>query len=154
MASSNVVEAVVTDNSSYSVAMSFSSRVQACHCASSKTSRVTLAVTLGLPSRSPPIQLDILIGLQLGGGMGRAYRSQISSTTLRNWGTASHKEFSITANAQRASSMGVGRSDRNSSVCQIWEISSFKRLWSLDDAAALSFSISSLVRQSLISPCL
>ena len=62
--------AVVAESSSWSCATSALNNSQACHCANSKTSRVTPAVTLGLPSRSPPIQLDILIGDQSALGRG------------------------------------------------------------------------------------
>jgi phosphoenolpyruvate carboxylase len=104
--------------------------------------RVMAAVTLGLPSRSPPIHEVNCTGTKSTGS--RKYRPtpideakwgfavvenslwegvpaflrELNEQVRRKAGTPSHKLFSTTAKPHLASSIGVGRYLRISSVCQ------------------------------------
>ncbi|MNH01404.1 hypothetical protein D3C79_606240 [compost metagenome] len=107
--------------------MSRRNRSAAIQRASSRTSRVTAAVTLGLPSRSPPIHEAKRIGAA-SSGRRRPVASSRALSTLRKWlGMACHSECSITAKPHLASSTGVGRVRRISSVCQASAISRRRR---------------------------
>ncbi|MNV53048.1 hypothetical protein D3C71_1451720 [compost metagenome] len=106
------------DSSAVSCSTSLRCRSAAIQRASSKASRVTSAVTLGLPSRSPPIQEAKRIGAAVGGRRFPVAEKSAASTLRSNFGKACHSEFSMTAKPHFASSTGVGRWRRISSVCQ------------------------------------
>ena len=98
--------------------MSRNSKSAASQRASNKTSSVTLAVTLGLPSRSPPIHDERRIGALSSGKRFPVCCTICSSRSRKNSGKACHRVLSIVANPHFASSTGVGRFRRISSVCQ------------------------------------
>ncbi|MNN44321.1 hypothetical protein D3C81_1586060 [compost metagenome] len=106
------------DSSLASRSISLRYRSAAIQRASSSTSRVAAAVTLGLPSRSPPIQEAKRIGIAFGGRRLPVAMNSASSTSRSNSGKARHSEFSMTAKPHLASSTGVGRWRRISPVCQ------------------------------------
>ena len=91
------------------------------------TSLVTVAVTNGLPSRSPPIHEVNLIGEASSGSEMPKPSSNVLSSSRTYCGTASHKLFSITAKPHLASSTGVGRFLRISFVCQACVINCSRR---------------------------
>ena len=77
-------------------------------------SRVTGAVTLGLPSRSPPIQEASRTGALVRGR--RPPRAlSVASNLLKKSGTASQSDVSTTARPPRASCCGDGFARRSSS---------------------------------------
>ncbi|MNN10389.1 hypothetical protein D3C81_1233110 [compost metagenome] len=96
--------------------------------ASRRTSRVIAAVTLGLPSRSPPIQEAKRIGAAVSGRRWPVCCCRPWSTRRRKFGTACQSECSMTAKPHFASSTGVGRVRRISSVCQASAISWRRRI--------------------------
>ncbi|VFT46293.1 Uncharacterised protein [Pseudomonas aeruginosa] len=117
------------DSSAASRSISRRYRSAAIQRASSRTSRVTLAVTLGLPSRSPPIQDAKRSGAAVSGRRSPVLRRSTSSTCRRTFGKACQRECSITAKPHFASSTGVGRTLRISSVCQASATSRCRRCW-------------------------
>ena len=118
------------------------------------TSVVTVAVTLGLPSRSPPIQETKETGDTSSGRRAPQLSSKVLSRRRMNSGTARHRESSTTAKPHLASSTGVGRSRRKSSPNQIWAISSRRRRCSLARSRSVRPASSSCDRQRPTSACL
>ena len=106
------------DSSTCSRSMSRRCRSAAIQRASSSTWRLTSAVTFGLPSRSPPIQEAKRTGTASSGRRWPQWASRASSRSRNMSGTARHRECSMTAKPHLASSSGVGRWRRISSVCQ------------------------------------
>mmetsp|Transcript_23583 Transcript_23583/g.34935 ORF Transcript_23583/g.34935 Transcript_23583/m.34935 type:complete len:231 (-) Transcript_23583:764-1456(-) len=97
--SSGENEAFVMDmaSSSYKISISFKKSFAALNLCASTTSLVTSGVTLGFPSRSPPIHDANLIGTT---SIGRIFPidARVCALNLRMYaGTASHKTVSITA---------------------------------------------------------
>src|SRR5699024_9628045 len=80
------------------------------------TSRVTAAVTLGLPSRSPPIQEAKCTGAERTDKGLPSFSVTMPSKSRRKSGTAYHKERSKVTKPHFASSTGVGLERRISSV--------------------------------------
>mmetsp|Transcript_93708 Transcript_93708/g.242589 ORF Transcript_93708/g.242589 Transcript_93708/m.242589 type:complete len:211 (+) Transcript_93708:1696-2328(+) len=79
------------------------------------TSRVILDVTLGLPSRSPPIQDAKTIGVASKGKRCWHFAPNTESNRRKKPGTASHKDVCTTARPSLASSWGVGLLRRKTS---------------------------------------
>ena len=142
------------DNSSTRYTTSARYRSAACQRLSSITWAVTGAVTLGLPSRSPPIQETKDTGEISSGRCSPQLSYSARSRRLRNSGTARHRESSTTAKPHLASSTGVGRSSRKSSPNQICAISSRRRMCRRSRSRSVRPSSSSCARQRPISPCL
>ena len=108
------------DSSTCSISTSWAKSLAARLRANSNTCWVTFDVTKGLPSRSPPIQELNFTGAASSGRARSYFASNLVLNSRTKSGTASHSEFSITEKPQRASSTGVGRTVRISSVCQAW----------------------------------
>mmetsp|Transcript_93707 Transcript_93707/g.242582 ORF Transcript_93707/g.242582 Transcript_93707/m.242582 type:complete len:229 (+) Transcript_93707:1696-2382(+) len=79
------------------------------------TSRVIFEVTLGLPSRSPPIQDAKTIGVASKGKRCWHFAPNTESNRRKKPGTASHKDVCTTARPSLASSWGVGLLRRKTS---------------------------------------
>ena len=139
------------ERSACSASMSRRYRSAAIQRASMSTSRVTAAVTFGLPCRSPPIQDAMCTGATSIGSGGRLRRARASSMSRRHAGRASHSEFSTTAKPHFASSWGDEPSRRTSSVCQASAMSRSRRR-SLGrgrfSSAAIASYLSTSVRRS------
>ena len=115
------------------------------------TSWVTLWVTLGLPSRSPPIQEAKRTGAMFSGRLCPQCSCTMLSNSRMNLGTAFHRVCSMVVKPHLASSTGVGRCWRISSVCQAELISCFKSAKTAWRSRGVSFCWSILNKQSLIS---
>ena len=118
--------------------------------ASNSTSRVTGAVTLGLPSRSPPIHEASFTGAQSAGGAGRPCSANCASSRRNTSGTACHRDCSMVAKPHLASSTGVGFSRRISSVHQAARITRRSRSRRSSRSSSLRSERSSSLSRSAI----
>ena len=109
-----------------------------------------LCVTFGLPSRSPPIHEAKRTGATCKGRRCPQCSITMSSSSRMNFGTAFHKVCSIVVKPHFASSTGVGRCWRISSVCHAEQISCFKSSRTVWRSRGVSFCWSILNKASLI----
>ena len=105
-----------TESSSASASSSGTYSAAARRRCAATTSRVTRAVTFGLPSRSPPIQLANTTGA-LSSGSARPHCARTTLSRRRTKpGTADQSDVSSTCRPSRASFCGVGLARRSSSL--------------------------------------